>query len=300
MKQWTEKYRPRKFEDMVGNERNVEFIKKLVDSGDTPPHLLLIGPYGLGKTTIAHVIKDHLFGAGGSADFKELNAGDERTIQIIREDVDNYMKQAPIGNHPFVMLFIDEIDRITPDAQMALNRKVEVYGGNCWIVACANSTGRMNRALISRFQKLDFGLPTAEDILKRLKVIVEQEEIEIEEELEEIARRAEHQVGSVRWAINALQCYDSGLDIVETSIIDNLLSMDSIDLYDLINGMEVPNIFSQTFNEIFVMYRKDKNLLFELVNIWSEAEKRSQYSYLPVGHVIWMFTKIAKRLEEEK
>lgn len=300
---WCEKYRPRTFDEIVGNVENISLLKKMLDSGDRPPHILLVGPYGLGKTTLAHIMKNYIYKGYAGNDFLELNAGDDRTIDTVRDKIDTFMRLSPNSDSPFVMLFLDEIDRMTPDAQMALNRKLETLGNNCWVVAAANLVNKkkLNEALKSRFKIIKLEPVDKEAIYKFLKPIAEKENVEItEEELKDLSELSVTQAGNVRWAINALQGIKYGEKIRKTSVIDNLLSAEVIDIYDLIKGLGSGEIFSLVFDEIVLKYKDDKTVLFDLLKIWRRGESAAQYSYLPIGHITAMLLEIQDYLTKKK
>ena len=123
---WTEKYRPLKFSDIVGQDDIVKKVKSLTDSINIP-HLLFAGPPGTGKSTIALIVVHELFGPNWKDNYLELNASDERGINIVREKVKDFARTKSLGNVPFKIIFLDEADALTPEAQQALRRTMEYY-----------------------------------------------------------------------------------------------------------------------------------------------------------------------------
>ena len=133
---WTEKYRPSSFDDVKGQEHIVSRIKSFVDMQNMP-HLLFSGPSGVGKSSLAIVIAKKLFGEEWKQDFLELNSSDERGIDVIRNTVKNFARTRAIGNVPFKVIFLDECDALTKDAQHALRRTMENYTQTCrFILSC--------------------------------------------------------------------------------------------------------------------------------------------------------------------
>jgi len=123
---WTEKYRPAKFLELVGQDQIVKRVEALTNSLNIP-HLLFAGPAGTGKSTLALIIVKELFKENWRENYLELNASDERGIQVVREKVKNFARTKSLGNIPFKVIFLDEADALTPEAQQALRRTMENY-----------------------------------------------------------------------------------------------------------------------------------------------------------------------------
>lgn len=134
---WTEKYRPQTFEEVKGQKEIVEKIKAFVES-ESMPHLLFSGPAGVGKTTLSLVIAKRLFGPDSwRQNTLELNASDERGIDVIRVKVKDFARTKAIGDVPFKIIYLDESDALTRDAQQALRRTMENYTKTCrFILSC--------------------------------------------------------------------------------------------------------------------------------------------------------------------
>src|SRR3990167_4050773 len=113
---WTERYRPSKFPEMVGQKDIIKRIEALTKSLNIP-HLLFAGPAGTGKSTLALIIVKTLFGQNWKENYLELNASDERGINVVREKVKNFARTKSIGNVPFKVIFLDEADALTKEAQ---------------------------------------------------------------------------------------------------------------------------------------------------------------------------------------
>src|SRR3972149_4591769 len=106
---WTEKYRPAKFPEVVGQDNVVKRVESLTRSLNIP-HLLFAGPAGTGKSTLALITVKELFGNDWRENYLELNASDERGINVVREKVKNFARTKSIGNVPFKIIFLDEAD----------------------------------------------------------------------------------------------------------------------------------------------------------------------------------------------
>ncbi|MHC1566214.1 MAG: replication factor C small subunit [Candidatus Syntropharchaeia archaeon] len=199
---WTEKYRPRKLDEVVGQDEVIERLKSYVEQG-TIPHLLFSGPPGVGKTAAAVAISRELFGDKWSGNFRELNASDERGIDTVRNSIKNFARISPIGNSDFKIIFLDESDSLTPDAQSALRRTMERYSNTCRFILSCNYSSKIIEPIQSRCAVFRFKPLTDEAIRKRIEYIASMEGIEITngaiDAIVYIAR------GDMRRAINALQ-----------------------------------------------------------------------------------------------
>ena len=132
---WTEKYRPLKLKDILSQEHIISRLQAFVDSGSVP-HMLFAGPPGVGKTTAALCLARELFGENWKENYMETNASDERGIDVIRHKVKNFARTKAIGGD-FKLIFLDEADALTKDAQQALRRTMEVYSSVCrFILSC--------------------------------------------------------------------------------------------------------------------------------------------------------------------
>jgi replication factor C small subunit len=156
---WTEKYRPRKFEDVKGQIEIVKRVKAFVDKKNMP-HLLFTGPAGVGKSTLALVIARQLYGEDWTQNFLELNASDDRGIDIVRNKVKDFARTKSIGNVPFKIIFLDECDALTREAQQALRRTMENYTSTTRFVLSCNYSSKIidpiqSRCTMFRFKPLE-------------------------------------------------------------------------------------------------------------------------------------------------
>src|SRR3989338_1506237 len=127
---WTEKYRPSDFSEIKGQKEIVKRVKAFVEKQNLP-HLLFAGPAGVGKTSLSLVIAKNMFKDNWRQNFLELNASDERGIDIIRNKVKDFARTRAIGNVPFKVIYLDECDALTREAQQALRRTMENYTQTC-------------------------------------------------------------------------------------------------------------------------------------------------------------------------
>jgi len=199
---WTEKYRPKRLDEVIGQKEIVEKLKMFVKRKNMP-HLLFAGPAGTGKTTCAMAIARELFGEGWKSNFLEMNASDERGIDTIRTKVKDFARTKAIGNVPFKIILLDEADALTKDAQHALRRTMENYTNTCRFILNCNYSSKIilpiqSRCAIFRFKPLE-----KEDIKKYVEKIANNEGFEINDKIIEALYNASE--GDLRKVTNILQ-----------------------------------------------------------------------------------------------
>lgn len=199
---WIEKYRPKILEDVVGQDEIVERFKAYVKTKNVP-HLLFAGPAGTGKTTCALALTKELYGSNWRQNFNELNASDERGIGIIRGKIKDFARTAPIGKADFKIIFLDEADSLTNDAQSALRRTIEKYSHICRFILSVNYSSKIIEPIQSRCTVFRFHPIKSADIKKYMQKIAKIEKLEITSDgLETLIFISQ---GDMRKAINVLQ-----------------------------------------------------------------------------------------------
>jgi replication factor C small subunit len=132
---WTEKHRPDTLSDVVGQEKITDRLQAFV-SEDSIPHMMFAGPAGTGKTTSAVSMAKDLYGDEWNQNFMETNASDERGIGVVREKIKNFARTKSI-NAEYKIIFLDEADSLTSEAQQALRRTMEQFSDNCrFVLSC--------------------------------------------------------------------------------------------------------------------------------------------------------------------
>jgi replication factor C small subunit len=213
---WIEKYRPQKLDDVVGQDEIVERLSSYVKSGNLP-HLLFTGSAGVGKTTAAVTLAREFFKDSWQMNFRELNASDERGIDVVRNQIKQFARTTPLGEAKFKILFLDEADALTTDAQAALRRTMESYAQTCRFILSCNYSSKIidpiqSRCAIYRFKPL--GEAAVKEEVHR---IAKKEGLNITKEaMDAIVYIAQ---GDMRKAINALQ----GAAIISNKIDDKMV-----------------------------------------------------------------------------
>ena len=175
---WTEKYRPSDFSEMRGQKEIVNRVKAFVEQKNMP-HLLFAGPAGTGKTTLALVVARQMFGESWRNNFLELNASDERGIDVIRNKVKDFARTKAIGDVPFKVIYLDECDALTKEAQQALRRTMENYTQTTRFILACNYSSKILDPLQSRCAVFRFKLLAKEEIFSLVDRIVKAEGITI-------------------------------------------------------------------------------------------------------------------------
>ncbi len=199
---WTEKFRPSKFSDVVGQSEIIKRIESLTNSLNIP-HLLFAGPAGTGKSTLALIVVKELFKNTWKENYLELNASDERGINVVREKVKNFARTKSLGNVPFKVIFLDEADALTPEAQQALRRTMENYSSTCRFIMSCNYSSKIIDPIQSRCAIFRFKLLEKKDIEKVIQLIAQRENLTINSEAMEILYEGSE--GDCRRCINILQ-----------------------------------------------------------------------------------------------
>lgn len=216
---WTESWRPTTLADVIGQEHIVKRIQYMVNelrsTGNDAawPHMLFAGPPGVGKTAVAVAMMRSAFGDDWSANWLELNASDDRSINTVRTKIREFASKGVIGSYlvdgkpqaiPFNIVFLDEADHLTPDAQAALRRTMEKYSKHTRFILSCNYPHRIIEPLRDRcaFSETRFTPIDGENMKKALANVIGSEDVKINEEALDALVKASG--GSMRKALNLL------------------------------------------------------------------------------------------------
>ncbi len=280
---WVEKYRPNKLEDIIGQDQITNRLKKYVNE-KSMPNLMFTGPAGVGKTTTALALAKSILGEYWRQNFLELNASDARGIDTVRNNIKNFCRLKPVGT-PFRIIFLDEVDNMTKDAQHALRREMEMYTKTSSFILSCNYSSKIIDPIQSRCAIFRFTPVKGHEVIERLKYIAKEEDLDYDEPaIDSLVYFAE---GDVRKAINILQA-SSAVDekITEDSIHNIVSKAKPQDINKMINValtgefMEARNIL----REIMIMQGTSGedivNQIYQNVSRMAMDEKIKKETYI--------------------
>lgn len=230
---WAEKYRPTSLSQMANQKDIVERLESFVKSRNVP-HCIFAGPPGTGKTTAALCLARDLYGKVYREHVMELNASDERGINVVRETVKTFARVRTLGEIPFKILILDEADNMTRDAQQALRRTMEKYTGTCRFILIANYSGKIIEPIQSRCAPFRFIYLPRDEQDGYLRQIVENENVVMSND----GLNAIYDVcgGDLRRAINSLQAAASiGKPVDSETVYSVVGRANPADVHSMIN-----------------------------------------------------------------
>lgn len=288
---WTEKHRPSSLSEVVGQENIVDRLNAFVEN-DEVPHMLFAGPAGTGKTTSAIALAKDLYGEEWKQNFMETNASDERGIDVVREKIKNFARTKSIGAD-YKIIFLDEADALTSDAQQALRRTMEQFSDNCRFILSCNYSSKIidpiqSRCAVFRFNRLD-----EENVKSYIRRLGDQEEFKISKDaVEAVLRVAE---GDLRRVTNILQTASINNEKIEeediygiaaslrpdeiTNILEKSLKGNFMDARDTLadlmieRGLDGQDVIDSIHREVFELDITEKKKL-EIIENLGEFEFR--------------------------
>ena len=212
---WVEKYRPMKLSSIVNQKEVIGSLKSLLKNVSEIPHLMFSGSAGVGKTTTALCLAREILGEYWKDYTLELNASDERGINMVRDRVKKFARFLGLDTKiPFKLIILDEADEMTSDAQTALRRIIEDTAKYCRFILIANNISKIIEPLQSRCAVFKFTRIPEKEVVSYLEEICKKEKIKFDEKgLKTIYSYSE---GDMRHSINILQATAS-LGIVNES-----------------------------------------------------------------------------------
>ncbi len=244
---WTEKYRPKSFSEIKGQKEVVEKVKAFVQQKNMP-HVMFSGPAGVGKTTLSLVIARELFGENWRDNFLELNASDERGIDVVRNKVKDFARTKAIGDVPFKIIYLDECDALTTEAQQALRRTMENYTQTCRFILSCNYGSKIIDPIQSRCAVFRFKPLPKEELLKIVHTIETNEGIKISPSAKEVL--VDICEGDVRRMENILQSCTALSKNIDDELVYSLASVAKPKELKRILELALQNKFIDSRNEL--------------------------------------------------
>ena len=263
---WVEKYRPQTIEDCILPDHTKKIFLEFLNKGEIP-NMLLSGPPGCGKTTVAKALCKQL-----GVDVYVINGSDEgRFLDTIRNNAKNFASTLSLTSEArHKVLIIDEADNTTSDVQLLLRANIEEFSNNCRFILTCNYKNKIIPPLHSRCTVIDFGIKgqqkadIATCFFKRLNSILEQERIEADKKV--LAELIRKHYPDWRRVLNECQRYSVGGKI-DSGILAYFSDVKVNDLLKNLKEKNFPEVrkwcVDNMDNDISVLLRRVYNSLYE-------------------------------------
>ena len=295
---WVEKYRPKKLNDVTSQDDVTKSLKKVIKTKNLP-HLIFFGPSGCGKTSTILALARELFGKEYWEDrIIELNASDERGINVVREKIKNYAKHSVKKGEnipPFKIIVLDEADTMTSDSQFALRRIIEEHSRVTRFCIICNYHSKIIDPIISRCSLFRFKPIDDKLIIKKLKYIANEEKMSYSNKnLKKIVKLCR---GDLRKAINFLQrCHNTFGDKINNVLLDEIsgiINKNDLDLF----FKYCQNNDSESIDELILkFYKNGYSLVNQIQTLHERILKSKFYNSKKKSKIINMLAEIDQNL----
>lgn len=317
---WIEKYRPKNFNEILGQSTNIKTIENVIKNGSFP-HMIFNGKSGTGKTSTIMAVINKLYGKNTTFMVMKLDASDDRGINAVRDEIKGFAEKITLFNQGIKVIILDEADSMTFDAQFALRRIIEKYSDTTRFCLICNYENKIIPPIKSRCVNFRFNPIKNHIIVDKLKFISEKENIkEVNNSLNVIAELAN---GDLRKAINLLQsismrskeiteelCYETAgvpnindVEEIYFKLIDKDISFN--ELYQLLvnkiidKGISL-SLFLGQLTKIIFKHRTliDQNELAKYLNKLAHLEYSVSTSTFGTIYVISLIGIFKKKIEK--
>lgn len=260
---WVEFYRPVKFDDIILDPLNKQIFKNIIETGYFP-NLLFYGPPGTGKTTtIINLVNSYQekLNQKNKELMIHLNASDERGIDIIRSQINQFVNSKTMFNHGMKFVILDEVDYMTKNAQQALRYLLQNFSNSVRFCLICNYISRIDEGLQNEFLKLRFNQLPKTNIINFLNNISIRENLNLNQKSLNLIQTLYK--SDIRSMINVMQSNqnikDTNICIIDNSIWEQLFNK-------IKNGDDLESLILFT-NEISYKYNMDKkNIIKDFLN----------------------------------
>ncbi|KAF8315385.1 P-loop containing nucleoside triphosphate hydrolase protein [Clavulina sp. PMI_390] len=285
---WVEKYRPNALTELVSHGSVTATIQRFIDQNRIP-HLLFYGPPGTGKTSLVLAMARQLFGSDYKKQILELNASDDRGIDVVREQIRDFADSGKLFKNTMIKIIVlDEADMMTQTAQAALRRVIEQYTKNVRFCIICNYVNKIIPAIQSRCTRFRLGPLPVEEIRKRLDFIVENESVEVTPDgLDALLTLSK---GDMRRALNVLQACHAGYPVVDRTAVYNCTGTPHPDDIEVIIHAMMSDDFTTCYRRI-TSIKIDKGLALQ--DLLTATHQYIDRLDLPKQSRVYLLTELA-------
>ena len=291
---WTEKYRPKNIHELIGQEIFKLDAENWIEIKDMP-NILLYGQAGVGKTAAAGILANEMLESEMDSNYFEINASDDRRLEVVRTTIKDIAQQKAIGDVPFKIILLDEMDGMTTDAQNALKRVMERYASNVRFIITANDRSKIIYPLQSRCANYFFTKLDSTTISTLLKTILSREDISHPSDVD-LGQFISHYNGDVRRTITELQAALASGTSLKRQVNKSLERYD--DILQLLESENHRKALEELHNALY-SGKTVKDICYGLhdVIVKSDINDDSKYKYLrAVGEAEWRGNSMTPRV----